>query len=187
MQLCFDNAGHFAVPASVQFEAGARLSPPPPHSTASLYHSCLMDMNLIPITKHGKPKEIESCGKREKPSVTAPDDGWCSHASSHGPGSPAYPFFITASMHQSCSFQYQTHTLPQIRENCRFSPSYLASCDCHQLFERHPPFIHMLDSSLRSYTQKSFHLHRSQDKWAKYLAHKDVILYTYSICQARIQ
>lgn len=58
MQLCFDNAGHFAVPASVQFEAGARLSPTPPHSTPSLYHSCLMDMNLIPIIKHAKPKEI---------------------------------------------------------------------------------------------------------------------------------
>lgn len=66
-------------------------------------------------------------------------------------------FLSQRQMHQISSFPYQTCPLFNICEDNSLQPFYLASCGCYQLFETDPPFIHMLDTSLRSYAQKLFH------------------------------
>lgn len=46
---------------------------------------------------------------------------------------------------------HQTYSLLPSCEDNRFKPFCLASQGCHHLFEWHPPFMHTLDPSLRSY------------------------------------
>lgn len=191
MQLCFDNAGYFDAPGSSQFQSRARFSPPPPpHSSPSLYHSCLEGHE--PNTYYWTWKAY----KNKKSPVARGRSQLLQLQMMAGVATlphVALGLFLNhfSSQHQCIKAAASStwHMLPyRFVKTADFDLSiWLPTTATSFLRGTHLLYTAGFQSKFPCYARKLFHFHRSQDKWAKYLAHKDVILYSCSICQARIQ